>query len=274
MARAHDGLRPFSGGALTPGPTGGAVHRSSEGSTHCGAERLGARASASEPGDADLGLGIGWLLLILALVALVAVGALVVVIRSAHGSGANRSAIDPFTVGEPWRQLVSGAVRSQARYRELVATAPEGAIREQLLAVAGRIDDAVDECWAIAQQGSKLDRTASQMRIEVTKSQLAGLPETDDAEDSADDERRAALQARVDAHARLVATARDAENRLRLLEARLQERGAGSRALGDRRRRSRGRAGERGRLGRARARGAAVGVGGDQPHRPGVRAAS
>jgi hypothetical protein len=163
------------------------------------------------------------LLLILALVALVAVGALVVVIRSARGSGANRSAIDPFTVGEPWRQLVSGAVRSQARYRELVATAPEGAIREQLLAVAGRIDDAVDECWAIAQQGSKLDRTASQMRIEVTRSQLAGLPDADDDADPADDERRAALQARVDAHARLVATARDAENRLRLLEARLQE---------------------------------------------------
>jgi hypothetical protein len=170
-------------------------------------------------------------LFILVLVALVAVGALVVVVRSARGGGTTRRAIDPFTVGEPWRQLVSGALRSQARYRELAASAPEGAIREQLLAVAGRIDDAVDECWAIAQQGSRLDRTASQMRIEVTRSQLAGLPDdADDADaadrglpDAAEDERRAALQARVDAHARLVATARDAENRLRLLEARLQE---------------------------------------------------
>jgi hypothetical protein len=154
------------------------------------------------------------------LVAIVAVAALVLVVRSARGAGSNRTSIDPFTVGEPWRQLVSGALRSQSRYRELMAAAPDGAIRTQLLAVSGRIDDAVEECWVIAQQGNKLDRTASQMRIEVTKSQLAALPE----EGTGDvDERRAALQARVDAHARLVATARDAEERLRLLEARLQE---------------------------------------------------
>jgi hypothetical protein len=149
------------------------------------------------------------------LVAAIAVVALVVVVRAARGSGPNRSAIDPFTVGEPWRQLVRGALRSQARYRELVATAPEGAVRQQLLAVGGRIDDAVDECWAIAQQGSGLDRTASQMRIETTKAEL---------ERGVDDPERAdALQARIDAHARLVAVARDGETRLRRLEARLQE---------------------------------------------------
>jgi hypothetical protein len=157
------------------------------------------------------------------LIAAVAVGALVLVVRAARGIGASRTAIDPFTVGEPWRQLVSGALRSQARYRELAAGAPEGAIREQLMAVGGRIDDAVEECWAIAQQGDRLDRTASQMRIEVTRSQLDDLPEAAADEPEADAERRAALTARIDAHARLVATARDAENRLRVLEARLQE---------------------------------------------------
>lgn len=156
------------------------------------------------------------------LVALAAVLALVVVVRGARQVGSARSAIDPFTVGEPWRQLVSGALRSQARYRELVASAPEGAVREQLLAVGGRIDEAVDECWAIAQQGSRIDRTASQMRIEVTRSQLTSLPARDERS-AADEERATALEARVEAHTRLVSAAREGEARLRLLEARLQE---------------------------------------------------
>jgi hypothetical protein len=153
--------------------------------------------------------------LVLVVAAVAAIAALVLLLRTARRSAQARPPIDPFTVGEPWRQLVTGALRSQGRYRELVAAAPEGAVREQLLAVGGRIDDAVDECWAIAQQGSRLDRTASQMRIETTAAQLkAGVD---------DPERAEALQARIDAHARLVSTARDAESRLRLLEARLQE---------------------------------------------------
>ena len=159
-------------------------------------------------------------------VAVAAATALVVVVRGARKLGGvtrgGGPAIDPFTLGEPWRQLVSGALKSQTRYRELVAGAPEGAVRSQLLAVGGRIDDAVEECWAIAQQGNRIDRTASQMRIEVTRSQLAAL-ETDEPLDDADQERAAALQARIDAHARLVRAARDGENHLRVLEARLQE---------------------------------------------------
>jgi len=156
------------------------------------------------------------------LVAAVAVVALLAVLRAAKRGGHARTTIDPFTLGEPWRQLVAGALKSQTRYRELVATAPQGAVREQLLAIGGRMDDAVDECWAIAQQGNRIDRTASQMRIEVTRKQLADL-EADPAAAERDQERVASLQARVDSHARLVQAARDGEEHLRLLEARLQE---------------------------------------------------
>jgi conjugal transfer/entry exclusion protein len=155
-------------------------------------------------------------------VAIAAVVAVVAVLRVAKHGAQARPAIDPFTVGEPWRQLVAGALKSQARYRELVAGSPPGAVREQLLAVGGRIDEAVDECWAIAQQGNRIDRTASQMRIEVTRTQLAAL-QADPAAAERDAERVASLQARLDSHARLVQAARKGEEHLRLLEARLQE---------------------------------------------------
>ncbi len=101
-------------------------------------------------------------------------------LRASKSIGKGTTAMDPFTLTEPWRQLVAGALKSQGRYRALVAAAPEGAVREQLLAVGGRIDDAVAECWAIAQQGNRLDRTAADMRIEVTRSQLASVPAGDE----------------------------------------------------------------------------------------------
>jgi hypothetical protein len=155
-------------------------------------------------------------------VAAVAIVSLLAVLRAAKRGGHARSTIDPFTLGEPWRQLVAGALRSQTRYRELVASSADGAVHEQLLAVGGRIDDAVQECWGIAQQGNRIDRTASQMRIEVTRKQLADL-QADPAAAERDLERVASLQSRIDAHTRLVQAARDGEEHLRLLEARLQE---------------------------------------------------
>ncbi len=156
------------------------------------------------------------------LAAAAAVVAMVLVLRAAKQDAKGRPAIDPFTVGEPWRQLVASALRSQARYRSLVAGSPPGAVREQLLAVGGRIDDAVEECWAIAQQGNRIDRTASQMRIEVTRSQLADL-QAKPGPAEGDRERMASLQARLDSHDRLVRAAREGEEHLRILEARLQE---------------------------------------------------
>ena len=54
--------------------------------------------------------------------------AVVAVLRVAKHGAQARPAIDPFTVGEPWRQLVGGALKSQARYRELVAGSPPGAV--------------------------------------------------------------------------------------------------------------------------------------------------
>ena len=180
MARAHDGLRPFSAHELRAGPPCGAVRPPCEAvrSVERSDEEQG-RASASPATQTPR--GIGWLLFVLALVALVAVGALIVVIRSARGSGAEHAARH----------------RPVHRRRALAAAGQRrGAVPGPLPGAGGLRAGRPDPRAALGggrphrrrrrrvlgdrPAGSKLDRTASQMRIEVTKSQLAGLPETDD----------------------------------------------------------------------------------------------
>ncbi len=160
------------------------------------------------------------------MIELVLVGAILVLVGAAAAgvvatrrqqtrSGAGPSA-DAFALGDPWRRLVADAQRSQKRFREVVSTSRPGPTRDRLVDIAGRVDAAVTECWAIGRRGYELDRTASAMQIEITRGELQRLG-------GSDAERAAALQARIDSHGRLVAASRSAENRLRLVEARLAE---------------------------------------------------
>lgn len=159
------------------------------------------------------------LLVILILVILGAAGGGVVVARRANAArelAAGAPTADPFALGEPWRRLVGDAQRAQARFHEVVDRSRPGPTRERLVQIAARVDEAVAECWEIGRRGYGIDKTAAAMRIEVTRSELERLG-------GADGDRAASLQARIDSHQRLVDASREAENRLRLVEARLAE---------------------------------------------------
>ena len=58
--------------------------------------------------------------------------------------------IDPFTLSEPWRQMVQGAQRARGRLHETVGETPAGPLRERLDGIVGKLDQALAECWAIA----------------------------------------------------------------------------------------------------------------------------
>ncbi len=129
--------------------------------------------------------------------------------------------IDPFRVGEPWRRLVQGAVRAQSRYRQTLAGTPPGPMHDRLAEIGTHLDEAVSECWRIAQRGYDLRHALDAMDIARSREQLAAIPT--DATDPDLVQRAAALSSRVSAYDRIAATTEQTEQELRLLVARLDE---------------------------------------------------
>jgi hypothetical protein len=127
--------------------------------------------------------------------------------------------IDPFALGEPWRHFVQDALQAQARYGRAVSSAKAGPLRERLVEIGDRIADGVEECWRIAKRGDDLDEAISHLETPQAIRELReaerdprALPGTVEA-----------LRAQVESAERLQQTAIGARDRLRLLNARLDE---------------------------------------------------
>jgi hypothetical protein len=123
--------------------------------------------------------------------------------------------IDPFAVGEPWRNYVQAALKARARAAEAAASARTGPLRERLLEITGRIDTAVEDVWSISQRGQTLsharrDLDPAAVRRRVDRAE-PGSPATP------------ALQAQLASVERLDRVIDEADTRLRLLQARLDE---------------------------------------------------
>jgi hypothetical protein len=135
--------------------------------------------------------------------------------------------IDAQALNDPWRRFVASAQQSQRRYSEAVRSAKAGPLRNRLSEIGVRVDDAVQECWRIAKQGQLISHAATQ--VDVTQAQQ----ELDDVEarlgGATPDPQSTiggtviALRAQLASAARMNATVTDARDRLRLLDARLDE---------------------------------------------------
>jgi hypothetical protein len=132
--------------------------------------------------------------------------------------------IDTMTIADPWRAYVNEALDAQRRYRKAVSTASPGPMRDRLVEIGDRIDDGVNECWRVGRRGDalvdaigNLDAPSAYRDLEATK--------RDSGADLSDSQRATmkALQAQLDSADRLTAVARDAQEKLRLLNARLDE---------------------------------------------------
>jgi hypothetical protein len=132
--------------------------------------------------------------------------------------------IDPMTVADPWRAFINEALDAQRRYRKAVSTASAGPMRDRLIEIGARIDEGVAECWRVARRGDaladaigNLDAPSARRELETAKQAAKATP--GEAQDATVD----ALQAQVDSADRLTEVARDAQSKLRLLNARLDE---------------------------------------------------
>lgn len=142
--------------------------------------------------------------------------------------GGRRDQIDPFALKEPWRRFVADALRAQRRFDRTLERCRPGPLKERLGTLAERIDHGVRECWRVAQYGQELDSAVRHLDAGAVRREWDEA--RDELEDASSEQERAAiertqqaLRAQMDSIGRLESVAADARNRLRVLNAQLDE---------------------------------------------------
>jgi len=135
--------------------------------------------------------------------------------------GAPAAAIDPYALSDPWRTYVLGSQAAQGRFGRTVASVQAGPLHDRLGDVVLRFDDAVGECWRIARRGHDIDGVLRNLDLAGNAQELAqarALPATPTNLATV-----ASLEAQLASAQRLQGVSQDAQSRLRLLNARMDE---------------------------------------------------
>ena len=133
--------------------------------------------------------------------------------------------IDPFGVKEPWRKFVSDAVQARRRFDEAIRDMAKGPLKDRLLEIGGRLDTGVEEVWNIAKRAQIIADARRRLNPDQTRWEMAQVapPGTTVAPGSTTDQTLRSLQAQLAAAERMDSVIGSAIDRLRLLDARLDE---------------------------------------------------
>ena len=132
--------------------------------------------------------------------------------------------IDAMSVSDPWRGFVREALDAQRRYRKAVSSASAGPLRDRLVEIGERIDAGVQECWRVARRGDALVDAIGNLDPVAARRELAAAKEAQKLSPGLNQEATVkALQAQADSADRLIGVATEAQDKLRLLDARLDE---------------------------------------------------
>ena len=150
------------------------------------------------------------------------IGVYVATVLGAMPSSRPRSTIDPFAISEPWRHFVQGTQRARASLRDAVNATKDGPLKSRLTDIAGRLEQAVEESWAIAKRGDEIDAAVNRIDPVRLRSQLSTLTTTEPGEG----DRSAAIasiESQLASTDRLKALSSSTADRLRLTQARIDE---------------------------------------------------
>jgi hypothetical protein len=134
--------------------------------------------------------------------------------------------IDPFTLAEPWRHYVQDALQAHARFREAVDQARPGPTQDRLRQIDERVDTGVREVWRVARRGHELVDARRRLDPDSIRREIAATEVNADqpwAAGSSMKQTLDALHAQLATVERLERVIGDADGRLRLLNARLDE---------------------------------------------------
>ena len=137
-----------------------------------------------------------------------------------------RSTIDPFAISEPWRHFVQGTQRARSSLRQALNATNDGPLKARLTDIAGRLEQAVEESWAIAKRGDEIDAAVNRIDPVRLRSQLATLTKPEPAATDVAGDRSAAvasIESQLASADRLKALSASTADRLRLTQARLDE---------------------------------------------------
>lgn len=132
--------------------------------------------------------------------------------------------IDPFTLGEPWRQFVQQGQRAGRKLRDTVASVADGPLKQRLQAVADDLDRGLGEAYRIAQRGDEIDAAVNRLDPVALRSRLQTLDRH--AAGEANPEQQAAIESvrtQLASAERLKAQSRTTADQLRLTQVRLDE---------------------------------------------------
>ncbi len=129
--------------------------------------------------------------------------------------------IDPFVLAEPWRRYVQASLAAQARYERTVEATPDGPLKLRLADIGTRLQQGVSEVWQVASRGHDIDAGLKTLDVRSARAELQRLDQEPAGSHTA--ATRDALAAQLATAARLQAVSTDARDRLRLLDARLDE---------------------------------------------------
>lgn len=138
-----------------------------------------------------------------------------------------RPAVRPDTLRSPWREFVEEAIDAGERFDRAVTGARSGPLRARLQTIADRVGQGVEESWRIATHGQALEDALAQLEpLATVQTRLVEI-EQEQRTGRGDDVRLAqtaeALQSQIASTRRIGEVARDTRDRLRLLDARLDE---------------------------------------------------
>jgi hypothetical protein len=134
----------------------------------------------------------------------------------------SRERIDPFQLAEPWRRLVQDAQAARKQFSGAVRRARSGPLRERLATIDQQIDDGVAECWRVAQAGHALSDARRRIDVPAAQRELDEVQRAGYANEVTAGT-IAAIEAQLATAARMDATIAETRDRLRLLNARLDE---------------------------------------------------
>ncbi|HUQ64425.1 MAG TPA: hypothetical protein VM121_11780 [Acidimicrobiales bacterium] len=138
---------------------------------------------------------------------------------------ARKERINPAGLAQPWKTFVRDAMAASDRFNRAVDQTAPGPLRDRLRQVAGQVATATRECWNVARKGEALDRAVAELDIDDVRRQLAET-ETDArrAGPGSDIEATAgALRHQLESAERLATVAQQTRDRLRRLDAQLDE---------------------------------------------------
>ena len=138
------------------------------------------------------------------------------------------SAIDEFAVDEPWRHAVKDAQQARNRYRDAVATFRKGPMRSSLEEISERLDDAVEECWQIAQQGQLVSDARKrindrEVNWELQRTETLIKMEGGGTPSAVQQQTIASLRSQLASAARMEALIASTRDQLALINARMDE---------------------------------------------------